>query len=641
MIQQKLDKVLPFFSLTGLFIYFLFENFYTTSFGRNFFFLICLSLVATDIIFRIFGDKSAGSIKDSFKSRLFSGAFGLGSIITFKLREILDKWNESFLDSELSMMPKIQEFLLALTVVFTLTYTVYTLLLEMGRRSLEAQTQLSDKKRGLIQESVLGFLILLPILVAINYISVKRNYNFDLSAQGKYSLTAISRSIVREIRDEVEILAFYPRPLEADGPGNTLALSRIRNDLEIFLSQYTAVNPKISLRFINADVELDALTGIGQVSNGTVLVRSKKKQPSISDPNLYVEDRLTLREPSDLEDLERKLTAAILKVITPKKVAYLTTANGERYSSAFKNLKNEQITTFASTLRFLNFELKELGLAEGWPKPVPEDADIVIVAGPTVPMSETARKEIESYVKDRNGKVWITIDRFGEENLNWLLESGGLRFQRTLLSQTESRPGVIIANTFPPHPSTELLSKKDIGVLLPYSGYFETFSGEGKGFQYLSKFILESGPEAFLDPKENGKRRSEVSEIRNLPVATLLEPLPDLNPTQSDFTGPDERTTEKSGKIFVFSGTSWITDQYIQYNLNRNMVVNTLSWLFQDSRVAEIPDKKDEIQTVDLSDKQKLMVWLLGMFIFPGMIIGIGSYWVISRRKNLAGESYQ
>ncbi|NCS92413.1 MAG: hypothetical protein GW761_01280, partial [Leptospira sp.] len=118
-----------------------------------------------------------------------------------------------------------REFLLTITVIAGIAFLIFTIVVQIGRISLEAQSQLSDKKKGLLLDSLFGFLMLLPFLIGVNYISVMRNYNFDLSAKGKFSLSSVSKTIISQLGKDIEIVAFYPRPLEADGPGSSLSLS--------------------------------------------------------------------------------------------------------------------------------------------------------------------------------------------------------------------------------------------------------------------------------------------------------------------------------------------------------------------------------------------------------------------------------
>ncbi|WCL50033.1 Gldg family protein [Leptospira sp. GIMC2001] len=615
--MTKLDKFLPFISLLALFFYYLFENFSDSKTVRFVFLIVSVAFILSDLIYRVI----VQGFRNVQYSRFISSGLGVTAILLFQLRIWLDFPAKAGVVQEATIIPQIREFLLALTVILSMAFLIYTVFLEIGRMSLEAQSVLSDKKRNLLQNSIFGFIILIPILIAVNYIAVQRNYNFDLSESGKYSLSPISKSILRELSKDIEIIAFYPRPLEADGPGGSLALARIRPNLEIMLDQYSASSSKIKVRFINADVETDLLSGFGQVSNGLVLVRSKKEN-LVSEQSPYVEEKVSVKEQSDLNTLERRLTSAIINVSTPKRKAYFTSANGERYGTAFQNLTNEKIGQFVTGLTYLNFQIKELGFSENWPaESIPDDADLLVIVGPTVPFNDKSQTAILNYVNQRNGKVFISLEPQGKEDMNWLLGKAGVKFNPTQLSQTEGRAGFLVARDFPSHPISESLPKKEQGVVFPFVGSFETFTQPNIPFDFTSKFIMESIPDTFLDPKGTGKLDSNSNKSK-FNLAVILQSI------------SNKEESKLEGRVAVFSGTSWITDQFIGYNMNRSMALGTITWLYQNSVLNEIPEKKEEIKTINLTDKQKLMVWVIGMFLYPGSIILIGSYFVVSRRKS-------
>lgn len=635
----KAERYLPFLSLVGLFTYYLFDGFFVKPLFRYLFLLFSLIFLLAEPFYQIF----QGNFRKNYNS-IIATSLGLLSLLSYLIRSWIDIPSRAGMATEASILPQIREFLLVLTVLGSIAFLIFTIVIQIGKVSLEAQSQLSDKKKGLLLDSLLGFLMLLPFLVGVNYISVMRNYNFDLSSKGKFSLSPISKSILSTIGKDVEIIAFYPRPLEADGPGSSLALSRIRPDLEIFLDQYNATSPRIKSRFINADVELDQLSDYGQVSNGNILVRSRRENLP-GESSIYNEEKLTIKEVSDLEDLERKITSAILNVSTPKRKAYFTTANGERYGLAFSNLKNERISSFTNSIQFLNFQIKELGHSEGWPKPVPDDADLVLIIGPTTSFNEEAQKEILNYVLERNGKLFISAEPKSSEDFSWILAKSGLRYNNSYLNQQEDKPGFIVAKEFKPHPITDFVSKKEIGIVYPFAGSLETFSDGKNPFSFSSKFLLESGSETSQDSKQAGKPLDTIKQNFNLAVV-----LQTLNKTASNENGrngidlpetldsKDKTSEDKEGRVVFYTGTTWLTDQFISYNMNRNLTTSSVSWMFQDKMIQEIPLKKEEVKTVNLTDNQKIMVWFIGIFLYPGFIISIGSYYVISRRKKFNYE---
>lgn len=148
---------------------------------------------------------------------------------------------------------------------------------------------------------------------------------------------------------------------------------------------------------------------------------------------------------------------------------------------------------------------------------------------------------------------------------------------------------------------------------------------------------METGGDVYLDKNGNGKQEKE-EEKKNLPIALVLKTksstpvIPPADPNSPPTILPETKS-EDEGRIVIYSGTSWITNQYLPYEANYELAGASVTWMYQDVSLPAIPPKKEEIETVSLTDGQKRAVWILGMFLFPGLIAGLGSIYVIKRRK--------
>ncbi|MCB1190017.1 MAG: Gldg family protein [Leptospiraceae bacterium] len=618
-----LKNYLPFLSLVSLFLFFLTNDMFINKQFKALWFIVLFVFLHLDIINRFIESKKN---KEKVSGIRYVTAFsGTLSILMYQLREYLDFPALAGVAKQATYLPKLRDFLLLLIVLTSLQFLVFTIVLEISRQSMDSLTALSKEKRTLLQNSFYSFLIIIPLLVGINYVAVNRNYNFDLSSKGIYSFSPISKNIIKNIKKDIKITAFYPRPLESSGPGNSLALSLIRPEVQITLEQLQALNPLIQVRFLNADVETDLIGDFGQASNGSIYIRTLKSGV-VSSKQPYAEQRLVVQEKKDLEDFERKLIQALLNVSTEVKNARFTSSNGERFGLGFKNAPNEQITNFVAALNFLNYSVQGIGINEGWPDKLSDDIDILAIIGPTIPFSENARASILNFIQNKNGKVLITIDPNGSEDFSWLLEKAALEFKNEMLSQTEGKPGLIRADKFPVHPITELIHKKDLGIYFPNSGYFSEKKLEGSTTtQFDFTNILESGYSSFVDENKNGKLDNSESR-KNFTVGVLL-----TNSTEES-EKPKEKNNLQNGKVILFSGTSWVTDQYFYYNANPYLAVNGFSWLNQNISLEGILPRKEDTKVDVLTENQKLTVWAIGIFVFPTLVGLISSIFLIRKK---------
>lgn len=677
--ESVLLRIFPWVSLASLFLYFPVRDSIQLPANRWLWMGFVLTVLIFEPAYRWFQKKN---IKEEWNSYIAAGlglvSFGIYHLRVF-LEELALKSNSTGSGNE-----RIREILLVFLVLSVFGFLILTLLKELGKDSAGAQSVLKTSKQALVRYFILNLAIVFVALVIVNYVSVMRNHNFDLSSKGQYSFSPSGAKILKSVNKEVEVIAFYPRPLEnssSSDKANSFSLRRIRPDLEIYLDQLKSLSPQFKVRFINADVELDDLAEFGQVSNGIILLRAKK--PLTEDGKQYAEQKLSIREKTDLEDLERKLIQAVVNITTEEKNVYFTQSNGERFSPIFQNLPNEKVGILSNSLSFLNFKVKGLGIAEGWPGRIPEDTDVLMITGPTVAFSKEAQNAILDFIEKKKGKVFITVDPKGTENFQWLLEKSGYEFLKGPLSQIQGQAGMVLAKSFRKHPIEETLTRKDMGSMFPFAGFFVPLAALGPGGKIFEAFtLMESGGDSILDKNNNGKQDAG-EEKRNVILGMILKTVPkiqnaqntssenkkespinlgasdanaqnDSNPLAITGTKPEngsdsqnanpsaqnnDANSKEEGRVVIFSGTSWITDQFISYGANYELATSAITWMYQDLSLSSIQPKKEEVNTVSLTDVQKRTVWILGMFIFPGLIALVSSAVLIQKRKREGEES--
>jgi hypothetical protein len=607
--------VIPYASIISLYLYFLtYDMVLNPSFkvGRDFVFFLLVSIHTGFVLF-----------EKQKKSNYFEGHLSIGistiiSFLSFVLRSYLDVPTRAGVSLEASPIPKIRDFLLIPIVVCALFSLIYQIFITLSKESIAAQSSSSENKRSLLQKSAYNFLLLFPILIVINYFATAKNYNFDLSSIGKFSYSETSRSIIKQLDKKVTVTAFYPRPLESSGKEESWILSAVRMELAIYLEQLSAINPRIEVKFINADVEKDLLGEFDQVSNGTIVIRTLKTGNFSGSP--YIEEKIIVQNKTDLENLERKIVQAMNNLSLPSKTIYFTASNGERYSEKYSNFPDSKLTRFINSLTFFNYTTKELGFKEAWPAKIPEDADMVAIIGADVEFSKEAQESLMNYIFQRNGKVFITINPNSKEQFKWLTEKSAISFEEGRLRQVQGRPE-IIANNFPDHPISSLFIKKEIGSVFPNSGYFEILKSR-TNLEFKEIPILETGFTTFIDTNGNEKLDQDEKQ-NNFLLGVVLIP---------ENTGEDK--SKETGKVILYSGTDWISDKYIIYNLNPALASNSINWIFQKQIVDSIVSKKEDTPVITLTQNQKLFIWSVGLFGYPlSLILGLSIY-VISKRKS-------
>jgi hypothetical protein len=135
--------------------------------------------------------------------------------------------------------------------------------------------------------------------------------------------------------------------------------------------------------------------------------------------------------------------------------------------------------------------------------------------------------------------------------------------------------------------------------------------------------LLESGFTSFADINKNGKLDKEEKQNSFL-LGTILT-------TREDAANPAK--TENPARVILYSGTSWITNRYVQYNLNGILAVNSVNWLNQSPLTEKIIPKKEESEIVSITDSQKTIIWSVGLFIYPSLVIGLLTAYTLMRKR--------
>ncbi len=108
-----------------------------------------------------------------------------------------------------------------------------------------------------------------------------------------------------------------------------------------------------------------------------------------------------------LKTLDRDFQEQLLKLARSRKTAYLTVGHGE-LNDAPRGKSAENPARSANVVRTLlqrqNYTVKDLGLGQGLAADVPDDADVVLVLGPTEPFSREELAARRRYA-DRGGKL--------------------------------------------------------------------------------------------------------------------------------------------------------------------------------------------------------------------------------------------
>jgi hypothetical protein len=192
----------------------------------------------------------------------------------------------------------------------------------------------------------------------------------------------------------VRVVAFFPQ------------VNEVKSEVERYLNELRPHAPKLQIEIRDRLLAPKLAKELRATQDGSiVLARGTTTQ------NVIVGTELKQAQ-AKLKTLDRDFQEQLTKLARARRTAYLSVGHGELNDSP--RGKSDEIgarsASIARTLlQRLNYLVKDIGLAQGLAKDVPDDADLVLVLGPTEPFAPEELAALDRYVK-RNGKLFLALD---------------------------------------------------------------------------------------------------------------------------------------------------------------------------------------------------------------------------------------
>jgi ABC-type uncharacterized transport system involved in gliding motility auxiliary subunit len=441
--------------------------------------------------------------------------------------------------------------------------------------------------------SAVMVLLLLGIIGLVEAVSYRHNARLDLTEGKRHSLSPQTIKVLQELPAQVNVVAFF----RGDQPGK-----RVAEDL---LKQYARYGgARFTWKVVDPDREPGLARRYGIDAYGTVVLETEAKSEKVNDAE------------------EEKLTNALVKVTREgRPVVYVVQGHGEHDPA---NTERAGFSEAKAAMERANYEVKPLLLArEGT---VPDDAAVVIVAGPRTDMLAPEIEALEGYLA-KGGKLLAMVDsglvtpvQVGA--LQKLVAAYGIELGQNLVIELNpvgrlfgATPDVPIIQQYEPHPITREMG--GIMTAFPLSRTVDVAKSPppGVSVQPLVKTSAQSWGE------------TSAAEIRQGQV----------NPGPQDPKGPlpvAAVATKDQTRVVVYGTANIASNQFLNFQGNRDLFLNTVSWLAEEEGQISIRPKETKQTPVFLTAQQAQFVFLLPVVLLPGLVV-IGGIVAVVRRRAL------
>lgn len=486
-------------------------------------------------------------------------------------------------------------------------------------------------------QAVIAIVLVMALAGMVNWLGARHWKRADWTESQLYTLSEKSLNIIKSLEKDLRITVFMT-------PASSL-YPQVRE----LLNRYDAASDKISVEFIDPDrapLRTKELAEKFQISAAdTVVFSSGERSKYVTAEQMAEVDYsgMQMGQAPSLKSFkgEGEFTAAILSLVAQKvPKIYLVKGHGEASLAVSKTNNQRSLSQLKIALERENMEVKDASLLGGH---VPEDADVLIVAGPTRAFSPLEIKAIEGYL-EKGGHLLLALDP--------LIESvGGIR--PTGLESMLADWGVEVQDDLVIDPSRRIPGYDLSAVYLDSLGQHPITKGmDGLAALFLVARSINVAPDAastvtpLVETTADGwgeknlqallKAEPVVKEDNDLPgpvaVAVAVESAgKTTNKPEED--SAENQAENPASRIVVFGDSDFLLDGQILIAGNQVLAVNAVKWLAAQDQSLGIPPKEITKNQLFLSSAQLNFVLLFVVILMPGTAILAGIF-IWRRRKH-------
>jgi hypothetical protein len=529
--------------------------------------------------------------------------------------------------------------------------------------------------------AVLAGLLVLAILMVSNVLVY--NYcpaSFDWTESGIYTLSDRSKNILRALEKPTKVYAVL------------LSGSFERDEVKTLLNNCRAVNDKLQVEYVAPDLDIGRLRKIAQdfqfnEREGLIVVygeEGKTEYQIIKYSDMFVPDPSS-QQPGGRERFIFKGEDALMTALSSleegksRTVVYFTQGNGEADLNDVGGAQERQgLGALRERLQKGNYEVKGLQfspVADNKSKSlltvvsnkVPDDAGVVVVAGPRTPLPDFALTALREYMNPagaaakKKGKLIVLLDLVLDPAKN-LVNTGLETFladfnvevgnDRVLslpnnLSGRDPLKVIVVGNPRSRNPVAVTFS--DGIVVMPNARTVKPRTGNpnpaGNRFNAESLMLalpricwaetnLRADPDQLIRDLVNNPQ--ELQEKVNQDPPSIVVAVGESQQPAGNDPHAFMRQTDLQPRAVVFGSAAFAGNRYMTESsgqLNYDLFSSALAWLRERPSNIGLEPKKRNIFVLGVGDEVvSRMRWLPVTFMVI-TIIGMGTgVWLIRRR---------
>lgn len=494
----------------------------------------------------------------------------------------------------------------------------------------------ASKRKALVGTNVAIMSIFATCIFAVVGFLNNRHYErFDLTLTGKYSLSQKTKNIVKNLEKPVVVTTLF-------NPGELFY-----EQIVDILKEYAYHSDKIKVESIDPlrnrtkVEELAKRLRIDDLQMNTVVFECGDHSKHV--PQSEVIER---QYPFKFKG-EEAFTEAILNVTQEEQTAvYFVTGHGERQ---FEDYDRSGISGIANALKRDNCRIAPLDILST--KKIPEDCEVLVVAGPTKAYLTEELNIIRNYLEGR-GKLLLMLEPAVNPNVptgfkTLMAEYGVIvrddiviynRVNMPLFGMQTLAEIYVGKDEYADHKITDDLKRYNTILFgacsvdaapandqMPYQAVVLMRAPEGSWGETDVENLRQKKPEFNIDIDLHGPVAMAVaSEVKELPK-NVTQSHPEL--------ANDPKAKPQGARLVIIGDVNFATNEYIENPGNTDLFRNSINWLAKKEKQLGISAKPPDFRKATISPVQMKVIFWVSIAGIPVVPVVVGSIVWWKRRR--------
>ena len=450
-------------------------------------------------------------------------------------------------------------------------------------------------------------LVVLGLLIAVNYLSNRRNKRWDLTSNKQYSLSDQSVKLLKGLDAPVKVRVF-DKETDFDRYRTRLAEYEYQSD------------KKVSIDYVDPDKHpLDAKQYDVQAYGTIVLEYKDRREKAASDS-------------------EQDVTSTLMKVLNPQeKKVYFVSGHGEKDPSS--SGERDGYSAIGDVLKRDNYQFDKMVVAQT--KTIPADATALIIAGPKRDLLDTEIQAISDYL-NKAGKLLVLLDPPDDlknpapmPQLTGLLKQWGITVTPTVVVDASGLSSNVMAPVAaPPYPTHAITNQFNLLTVFPMARAMtaatdnpqrtaQPFVQTSARSWAESNFAQLENPEQLVPDTDKGDIAGPVS----IGVAVAVPAASDDQPTEPPANGEPPKKPET--RVAAIGDSDFASNPYLGIQGNRDLFMNAVNWIAQQESQIAIRPRDPADRRITLTQTTATGLFWLTIVVIPAGVFGAGvfSWW--------------